>query len=85
MNCKAGDLAVVIKGKDPQQIGKIVRCMRSTVDRFTGDPGWIVEPTLGKWRGVKDANLRPLHDSGDDAQDETLSWVPVPTTEGVPA
>jgi hypothetical protein len=28
-----------------------------------------------------DSILRPIRDPGDDAQDETLSWLPVPSTE----
>lgn len=37
------------------------------------------------WTTIPDRFLRPIRDPGDDAQDETLSWLPVPTTEGVPA
>lgn len=32
-----------------------------------------------------DANLRPIRDPGDDAQDETLSWLKVPSGNEVPA
>ena len=32
-----------------------------------------------------DSWLRPLRAPGDDAQDETLSWKPVPQTDEVPA
>ena len=34
---------------------------------------------------VADVNLRPIRDPGDDAQDETLSWLPVPHGDEVPA
>lgn len=34
---------------------------------------------------VADSNLRPIRDPGDDAQDETLSWLPMPSREGVEA
>lgn len=30
---------------------------------------------------LQDKYLRPIRDPGDDAQDETLSWLPVPSTE----
>jgi hypothetical protein len=30
---------------------------------------------------VLDFQLRPIRDPGDDAQDETLDWLPVPTKE----
>lgn len=39
----------------------------------------------GLYAACHDSNLRPLRDPGENAQDETLSWLPVPTTEGVPA
>lgn len=32
-----------------------------------------------------DAFLRPIRDPGDDAQDESLSWLPVPMPEIIPA
>lgn len=32
-----------------------------------------------------DRALRPIRDPGEDAEDETLHWLPVPTTEEVPA
>lgn len=32
-----------------------------------------------------DSILRPIRDPGDDAQDETLSWLPVPSREEVSA
>ena len=34
---------------------------------------------------VSDVNLRPIRDPGDDAQDESLSWLPVPGREEVSA
>lgn len=34
---------------------------------------------------LPDIYLRPIHDPGDDAQDETLTWLPVPSREGQPA
>lgn len=82
MNCKLGDLAIVISCKqDASHIGKIVRCIEFTNDINTGEPGWIVEPKLGKWRGVKDASLKPIGNPSDDASDETLEWLPVPSKE----
>lgn len=30
---------------------------------------------------IPDFALRPIRDPGDDAQDETLQWLPVPTKE----
>lgn len=30
---------------------------------------------------IRDCNLRPIRDPGDDATDETLTWLPVPSCE----
>ena len=35
--------------------------------------------------GVPDKYLRPIRDPGEEAQDETLLWLPVPSTEREPA
>lgn len=35
----------------------------------------------GQMCDVPDSHLRPLRDPGEDAQDETLSWLPVPLPE----
>lgn len=56
---------------------------------------WLVEAQrpllLGKINGtftetryflMWDHRLSPIRDPGEDAQDETLSWLPVPVTEG---
>jgi hypothetical protein len=50
---------------------------------------WVIESqgsdlrsdtgALFKRRPVRDCWLRPIRDPGDDAKDETLSWLPVPT------
>ncbi len=62
-----------------------------------GQPCWIVKgPGLvlwkfdgdhipAEWTVMLDRWLRPIRDPGDDAQDETLSWLPVPSREGVEA
>ena len=36
-------------------------------------------------RAIADHCLRPIRDPGDDAQDETLSWLKVPSGNEVPA
>ena len=85
MNCKPGDLAVYV-GYQPQFWGHI-----KTVVRFVGyhpwdgKPGWWVEPPFVGGHGhqniVYDESLRPIRDPGDDARDETLEWLPVPSRE----
>ncbi len=47
---------------------------------FTATNGELVEAAM-----AQDAQLRPIRDPGEDAQDETLSWLPVPSREGVEA
>ena len=84
MNCKPGELAIVVG--DPVHIhdGRIVLCVRPD-----SDPGfqgcWITEPELydadGTLYAPMDNSLRPIRDPGDDARDETLEWLPVPSRE----
>jgi len=70
MNCKQGDLAYVTSMKQGGMFyGHIVRCIEPTVDRIDGQPGWIVEPRLGHWRGVHDSALRPIR-PGDITDEE---------------
>ncbi len=76
MNCKPGDLAVVVRSiYDPAQIGKIVR----VVEWCAYTEGWIVSPCILFYASVHDECLRPIRDPGDDAVDETLQWLPAPT------
>lgn len=87
MNCKQGDLAIVLHG--PENCGKIVRCLE-----FVGElpvaPGshfndiWRIDAdlhwTLSGWGPyASDSLIRPLLDN--DGQDETLTWVPIKTKE----
>jgi hypothetical protein len=75
MNCKQGDLAIIVEGL---QAGNIVRC----VSRYDGPwagvpyaPGWIVDRHLinrcGRFQNaVGDCALRPIRDN--DGEDEML-------------
>lgn len=84
MNCKQGDLAMMIGMVImPELNGHIVRCVRYEATK-DGAPAWIVDPPLfpgiksfdpqglvryvGDW--VKDECLRPLDNPPDDAVDE---------------
>lgn len=89
MNCKPGDLAVVVMGSAQ---GSIVRC----IERYDGPwaqaqsmPGWRVEwqrPRPDLWDMVVDFALRPIHDPGDDVPDESTAWLPpVPLHDEVTA
>ncbi len=80
MNCRPGDLAIVVKSnKRRDTSGAIVRVLRT----YPADgmycmfgPAWVVD-----YQGVEhhalDAWLRPIRDPGDDAVDETLLFSPV--------
>lgn len=61
---------------------------------YNNSPTWVVEacgsplPWVGglyKMRAVADRCLRPIRNPGEDAQDETLQWLPVPSRDEVPA
>lgn len=94
LNCKVGDLAVVINAHYVKsKVGRLVRCIELVQPGFlfvctvSGDtqvgdfqPTWIVESGNDRWLHG-DARLRPIRDPGDDAVDESLSWLPVPFPE----
>ena len=86
MNCKPGDLARYV-GRWKHAHGMIFQIL----EPHPTDPGaWIVaprfpSPRLGTGDSIWDHALRPIRDTGDDATDETLSWLPVPSVEGVTA
>lgn len=88
MNCKPGDLAVIVKSLSPdgaEHIGKIVRCVQVVDhDAWATDPVLIFSSGFGPILWF-DRHLRPIRDPGPDAVDETLEWLPVLTKEGQPA
>lgn len=54
-------------------------------------PSWVCEGSVTMDDGrvervsvISDECLRPIRDPGDDARDETLDWLPVPSKEGMP-
>jgi hypothetical protein len=88
MNCKPGDLAVYV-GADKAHYGWIVRVVRQHIDD-NPFPSWWVDPPMPEteeWAEglVYDHALRPIRDPGEDARDETLDWLPVPTQHKEPA
>ena len=85
MNCKPGDLAIVVGGDPlvPPPLGAIVRV---TVLNYIFSDCWETDPPIFDPSGrhfivIQDAHLRPIRNPGDDAQDETLTWLPVPQKE----
>lgn len=86
MNCKPGDLAVLVRmlsAQDLPYLGKPLTCVRLAEDAtFTwGEPFWEVAE-LPPAYAVRDSCLRPIRDPGDDAVDESKQWLPpVPQTD----
>lgn len=89
MNCKPGDLAVMVRSDFPENIGRLLRVI--VADSWDGHD-WSCEAccrvmTSRGWRKAGasvlalDSDLRPIRDPGDDAKDETLEWLPVPSKE----
>jgi hypothetical protein len=76
LNCRQGDLAVIVRSKrNPRYIGKIVRCV-SLVLRPGCEAAWEYEPKFDIFWGIRDSCLRPIRDN--PGGDETLMWKPVP-------
>lgn len=101
LNCKPGDLAVVVRAAmTPEMLGRFVSVVRradpseydnSNETRFV----WMVRSAVSgeklpttygsnirfdDERPFVDQWLKPIRDPGQDAQDETLTWLPVPST-----
>ena len=85
MNCKQGDLAVIVRSTCGNE-GRFVTCislipMHSFLQpdgRIIIGPSWVVEPPIFGWLGdkapgVRDALLRPIR--YNDGEDEILSIV----------
>ena len=86
MNCKPGDLAIVVGGRDPNcpprrgTIVKVDRPSKVWPQCWVMDPP-IVDPADGYSVHVQDKHLCPIRDPGDDAVDETLLRLPSPRQE----
>lgn len=94
MNCKPGDLAVIVRCDNPINLGRIVRCESfNGAENLRGPDGrvyrgaWRICPALPSWDGAittvhaPDEFLRPIRDQ--DGEDEILRLVGKP--EGVTA
>ena len=83
LNCKPGDLAVVVIG---DHAGVVLTCLQSFQQRvYMPDHSvrlvhvWETDRALRGCLGktdcfIEDELLKPLRDPGDDAVDETLLW-----------
>lgn len=92
LNCKPGDLAVIVKSSCGNE-GVIVTCVEFLgVLQFVDPrgnptyqaPAWRVDKKIRTIGGatedrIPDFRLRPLRDN--PGQDETLTWLDVPTKE----
>ncbi len=98
MNCKPGDLAVITSGaRYPENIGRLVEVIslwrgERVGGLFYSGGDWVVRGIGGDLKHAlgwsrdsvsRDCVLRPIRDPGDDASDETLEWLPVPSREEV--
>lgn len=95
MRCKVGDRAICIRGEHEGKVCEIIAAGPTYTETSTRTPlpGWLVSfPAPVNWGQPNgwdnltegwypDAWLKPIRDPGDDAKDETLSWLPVPSTE----
>lgn len=86
MNCKSGDLVRVIR-MGPFY-GFVIR-VTEMFDEGHG-PAWLyegepfpimVEGELHYQDAFFDRVLKPIENPGDDAQDESLQWLPVPSVQ----
>ena len=111
MNCKPGDLAVIVRlrPENSHLLGQLVEVVSTPPrgvfrlpDQRLHDPvsdgsWWVIKflapvdlkcirgGSRSRYAAIQDSALRPIRDPGEDAQDETLSWLPVPEKEGVEA
>ena len=85
MNCKPGDLAVIVRSHDERNIGRLVKVLRPYERRV--DPSWwissesVLHGVFSDWPpgaevGMYDTHMRPIRDPGDDAKDELLRPLP---------
>lgn len=94
LNCKPGDLAVIVRSVLGKSVGRIVFIKRLSMvvglrrpdGTIKPGPVWEVDQEIKGWSGEKhhfvcDSDLRPIRPHGDDEADESKAWLPpVPRT-----
>jgi hypothetical protein len=93
MNCKPGDLAVIVKSSAGNE-GKILRVLRLAVGvrvflpnfQISNSPVWETDTMLvgcfgGVGNTIEDELLRPIRDN--DGEDETLTWAGKPESVSI--
>lgn len=83
MRCKPGDIARIIDAPRTREIGMVDRLVKVTHRVYS--VYWAIEHPIPMGNDefaayFHDSLLRPIRDPGDDAQDETLTWLPTPST-----
>lgn len=92
MNCKPGDIARVVSGGANRdallRVLDFVNCdpgeWRCEALQSMAEYKWttiVGRVPAGTIVYAMDSILRPIRDPGDDAVDETLSWLPAPSAE----
>lgn len=97
MNCKPGDLAFLAIPPRAEFAGLVVEVLRAgkpqrlkkPFGHLSGASWWVrASRACMTTRGIAltefvlpDAALKPIRDPGDDAVDESLLWLRVPTKE----
>lgn len=100
MNCKPGDLAVIVRSEGSGIAGEISRKIVGNIVKVTHlrkaesvfcpcDEVWnfleVIKVSVNGINylatGIGDHCLRPIRDPGEDAQDESLNWLPSPNKE----
>jgi len=89
MNCKKGDLAIVVRSKYGNE-GRIVQCLRLATKEdfdayevgYNSEPTWLLDIPINCSFStaplIKDIKLRPIRDN--DGQDEMLRIAGLPKT-----
>lgn len=94
LNCKPGDLArikapfmrfrdLIVTVERAAIFGEYVRAKNGDRSFWGGESraAWVCNANNSAFPCViADECLSPIRDQGDDAQDESLSWLPVPST-----
>jgi hypothetical protein len=76
-----GEIVPLPDGRRTRKGGEWVIEFASEID-LTAEDGRAVR---SKFWTMWDSRLKPIRDPGDDAQDETLQWLPVPSRDEVSA
>lgn len=84
MRCKVGDLAVVVRARDPRNNGALCEVLRTYHN--ASRPSWYIKASRPLFNflgmemtgeiGMYDDCLQPIRDQ--PGEDETLAWAPVP-------